>query len=354
MNGTEGLELLFQHASEYEFDSFDKLFSELKPALPEEAFWEAYLMRAQIKLHATDATVACDLQKAALIGGTPKYPCLFDRWPVDAPNRFIVFPKTPGDLHGFLQALPQVQEELGKWYGEQGRIAVRQIACEINYFLGHIDKALAFAIEQGSAQSPSPTDTTLSLCLLFRCYLAMGLSQKAGDCMLELIRSSQANPKCMLTYTAHRGWANLTTGWSGETPRFYKTPDGEQLPVLDDRLKSIRMGAARTTPLEEPFVNYAEHSYEGAYAVRQYYMDLFHAMYWFQMGDLQQAEFYFFNLYRVASMSGLLMPIVECGRQVVPLLQHMKRVAAPHERDWIAEILAHAMQYEKSLDGYRN
>ena len=354
MNGIKGLELLFQYASQYEFDNFDELFSELEPVLPDEEFWEAYLMRAQIKLHTTDTTVVEDLEKAAQAGDAPKYPCLFDSWTVDAPNRFIVFPKTPGDLRDFLQALPQVQEELGKWYGEQGRIAVRQLQCEINYFLGRIDEALAFAKEQDGAKSPNPVDTVLSLCLLFRCYLAMGLSRKARECMLELIRSSQTSPKCLPNYEAHRGWANLTTGWSGETPRFYETSGGEQLPILDDRLKSIRKGAARTTPLEEPFVNYAERSYKGAYAVRQYYMDLFHAMYWFQMGDHKQAEFYFFNLYCVASTSGLLMPFVECGGQIMPLLRYMKRVAAPHAQEWIAGVLAHAERYEKSLSVYRN
>ena len=272
----------------------------------------------------------------------------------DAPNRFIVFPKTPGDLHIFLQTLPQIQEELGKQYGEQGRMAARRITCEISYFLGHTEEALAFAMEHGSIKSSSSMDTVLSLCLLFRCCLAMGLPQKAEECMLELIRSAQADPKCLPAYRALRIWANLTTGWSGETPRFYDTPDGKRLPVLDDRLKSIRMGAARTTPLEEPFVSYAERRYKGAYAVRQYYMDLFHAMYWFQMGEHKQAEFYFFNLYSVASTSGLLMPFVECGRQIAPLLRHMRSVAAPHAQDWIAGVLAHAEQYEKNLDTYRD
>lgn len=348
-----GLDLLFQYASGFDFDNFDKLFLELKPALPDDELREAYLMRAQIKLYATDATLVGDLEEAARIGVTvPRYPCLCDQWALDSPNRFIVFPKTEGALRAFLLTLPDIREEFGKWYGEQGSIAARQVQGEIHYFLGEIDKAFAFAEEQYGAKIKCPVYVALSLCLLYRCCLAGGLSQKAEDYMLELIRLSQSCPESLASYRALRAWANLTTGWNGETPRFYNAPGARWLPVLDARMENVRRGGARTTPLEKPFVNYAERSYKGAYALRQYYMDLFHAMYWFQVEDYGQAESYFSLLYHISSTSGLFMPFVECGKQIAPLLGYMKNMA-PRAKDWIAMVLPLAGQYEESLDAYR-
>ena len=354
MGESRGLETLFQYAREYRFNDFAELLQELEANRPTADYWEAYLMRAQIKLYATDATVGDDLEMIARFSGPPKFPLLGGLWPCDAPNRFIVFSKTPGALRGFLQNLPGVRRQLSRWYGERGDIAVRQVQGDIHYFLGEIQSALDLAEEQHRAGLKSNTDALLNQSLRFRCHLAMRAPRKAEECMLDMIRLSRANPECLAPYQALRGWANLTTNWNGDSPRFYDDPSGRRMPVLEDRLAGIRMGCAQTTPLEAPFVEYAERGDENAYAVRQYYMDLFHAMYWFQAGDRPQTERYFRKVYQVSLDTGFFMPLVECGEQITPLLRYVKDSGWGCSPEWLDEVADRAGEYEKSLTAYQS
>lgn len=353
MNGSQGLELLFQYAGEYRFADFTGLLRVLEASLPLEEFWEAYLMRAQIKLYAVDETILSDLEKISHFSGPPQFPRLSDIWRNDSPNRFIVFPKAPGVLAGFLALLPQVRQQLSRWYGQAGEFAARLVQAEIRYFLGDIRPALDLVEEQHRSGLKNNIEAILTQCLRFRCYLALSCPRPAEECMLDMIRLSQAHPECLATYRALRGWANLTTNWNGDTRRFYNDPDGKRVPVLDDRLEDVRMGSARTTPLEEPFLSYAVMTYENAYAIRQFYMDLLHAMYWFQAGDQQQAESYFLKLYRISAASGLIMPIVECGDHITPLLRYVKDSGWDCCPLWLDRVIERAGQYEKSLNAYQ-
>ena len=354
MKNHKNLELLFQYASEYQFEKFNTLFFETEKILSLEEFWEAYLMRAQIKLYASDLMVLEDLEKAERVGKKPQFPFLCMKWRIDAPNRFIIFSKKMDSLRKFLQSLPQIGEKLARWYGEDGNAIVRQMQCEIHYFTGEVNQALAFAESQNQEKYENHTVAILSSCTKFRCYLALRQPQKAEQSMLDGIRLSKTHPECVAAYQAFRAWANVTTSWNGDSPRFYDDPSGKKLPVLEDRLETIRSGSARTTLLEEPFVEYAEHTYENAYALRQYYMDLFHAMYWLSVGDHKQTESYFLGIYDVAVASGVIMPLVECGEQLIPLLKYVKSNNIACSSEWIEDIMSRARQYEENLNLYRS
>lgn len=352
MKETGELELLFQYACEYQFDDFTRLFAKLKNSRPVEEIWEAYLMQAQIKLRACDRTAWTDLQSIKPFEGIPQFPCLADIWRVDAPNRLGVFCKAPDALNNFFHTLAHVRKEMTRWYGEPGVVMVRQLQCEIKYFMGEIEEAMKLAEEQYRSPAKNNTISALSQGLRFRCYLAMGLPRQAEECMLDMIRMSQEFPECFAIYRTLREWANLTTNWSGDTPRFYNASDGKKRPVLEDRLESIRMGIAKTTPLEDPFMRYAELHYEDAYNLRQYYMDFFHVMYWFEAGDYQQAEACFNKLYTIASASGLRMPLVEYGEQILPLLHYVKNMNWHCSQQWLEQIAAQARCYERGLRAY--
>lgn len=354
MRGSHSLESLFQYAREYKFNDFNKLLTELEISQPQETLGEAFLLRAQIKLYIADYTILNDLEKISRFSGPIKFPCLFGIWRTDAPNRFIVFPKTPGALPGFLRALPQVRQTLNPWYGQQADIAVRQIQSEIHYFLGEIPEALELAEEQHHCATKNNLDAILTQGLRFRCYLALFKPRQAEQCMLDMIRLSQAHPECLATYNSLRWWANLTTNWNGDSPRFYDDQRGVKMPVLEDRLTVVRMGGGNTTQLEEPFMLFAKHSDENVYAIRQYYMDLFHAMYWFQAGDLQQTELYFLRLNRLALDSGVFMPFVECGEQITPLLRFVKESNWDCSAKWLDMIISRAEQYEAGIEAYQN
>lgn len=348
------LELLFRRASEYEFDEFIERFSELEAGRPLEDIWEAYLMRAQIKLYAADDTLWDDLRKIARFDGRPAFPLLGGLWLADAPNQFIVFSRAPGALEGFYRKLPSALQEFSRWYGEQGGLMVRQIQGDILYFLDDPGAALEVAEELHRSACLNRTDAILAQCLRFRCYLALCLPQQAEECMLDMVRLSQTYPECQPVYRALRTWANLTTNWNGDNRRFYNDSNGRRRPVLDDRLEGVRRGTSKTTPLEKPFIGYAEQSDEYAYAIRQYYMDLLHAMYWFEVDDPQQTESYFRKLYQVAFDSGVCMPLVECGEQITPLLRHVRDQGWDCSRQWLDRLIARAGQYEKSLNAYKD
>lgn len=353
MDHSETMELLFQYASAYEFRDFSKSFHELKPALSPQELLDAHLMQAQIKLFAGDETLVNDLEEIEGIDASPRFPCLNAEWMPDSPNRFVVFNKTPDALRNFSKLLTRAGEELKRRYGEVGAAMARQVCSEILYFFGRFDDALRLAAKRRDKTPHSAADAVLSQYVRFRCYLAMGLHKEAEQCMLDMIRTTKSHPECLDPYRIVRDWANLTTGWSGDTLRFCDTPQGEALPVLEDRLAAIRQGISRPSPSEEPFVEYADCGYGDAYTMRRYYMDIFHAIYWFQAEDRHQAETYFSRAYLVSSATGLVMPFVEYGRQIVPLLRHAKESGTACSPAWITAILSLAEEYEKNLCAYR-
>ena len=317
--------------------------------MPPDTFSEAYLMRAQIKLYTTDLTILDDLEKAMKGGWTPQFPPLINSWGSDGINHFIAFPKAPNLLKEFVAALPAVREKLSYWYGTQSDVVLMQLQGEIRYFMGDIEAALPLAEEQRS-MAGNRRDAILALILAYRCYLALMQPEKAQQCMFDIIRHSKAYPECVAIYGEFRRWANLTTSWSGDSPRFYEDEDGRKQPVLKDRLEGIHLGLARNTPIESHFVEYAEKNREGIYTMRQHYMDWFHAMYWLSVDDRKQAEGYFHKIYEVAAASGVYMPIIECGAQSIPILEYMQRIGMALPLDDLVRRSAH---YEECLNAYR-
>ena len=349
MNNDKSMKLLFQYACDHKFVDFDVLFSKMEEELSPDEFWEAYLMRAQVKLYTSDLTILDDLARAEQGNAAPCFPLLLSLWQYDGVNHFIVYPKAAGALKEFLAALPQVSEKLSCWYGTQSRVALLQLQGEIFYFMGDIKAALPFAEAQRIAEAKNHIDTMLALILEYRCYLALIQPEKAHECMFDIIRHSKAYPECVEIYKRFRQWANLTTGWSGDSPRFYEDEEGKKQPILADRMEGIKFGTARDTPLESPFLEYAQRSYDGAYKIRQHYVTLFHAMYWLSIDDCKQAEAYFKKVYEIMSTSGLLMPIIECGEQVIPLLKYMQQRDANLRLD---NLMSRAAHYEEALKQY--
>ncbi|QQO09952.1 hypothetical protein [Breznakiella homolactica] len=353
MENGKNLELLYQYASGYNFTAFAELFAELVSAVPAEELADAYMMRGQIKLFAADESFQKDLDTAGDIRGEPRFPCLNIQWQPGGPNRFVVFSKAPEALQRFSRTLPRGYEKLTSWYGEAGGGMVRQMQSEILYFSGNFSDAAVLSQEQYERNREQGTDALMSLYVLFRCYLATGAFEKAKLCMAEMAGIAEAHPDCIDSYEVIRDWVNLTTGWSGDTPRFHYVPNGESLPVLEDRLAAIRNGISRLGPSEEPFAEFARTSYPESYTMRQYYMDIFQSMHWLKVADHTQTEFYFLRAYHVAAASGLIMPFVEYGKQIIPLLQHIRSSGTDCPEDWISMILSLAEQYEKCLNVYR-
>ena len=353
MSNDKRMEALYKHAANHRFEAFDRLFTELEATISFEQFWEAYLMRAQIKLFAGDPFIIDDLVLVGSPDAQPQFPCLNTVWEADAPNRFIIYSKAPGLLQSFAQSLPRVHEIMTHLYGAQGGIMVRLMQFHLLYLRGEIQESFELTEDSFKSEDATPTDILMLLCARFRCYLALGATEDAEHCMMEVIRMSKKYPSCIAPYLSFRGWANITTSWNGESPRFSEDAAGQQQPVFDDRLEDIRKGSARTTPLEAPFEDYAARHYDGAVTLREYYMEVFHAMYWLLVGNTRQAETCAQGLYEMATTTGMIMPLVECGEQIMPLLRHVKKKDIGISDAWLEKISAMAQQYEKMLEMYR-
>lgn len=352
MNRDKELSQLYQYASEYKFHEFSTLFSNLATTLPAEVLQEAYLWQAQIKLYTADATLLDDLNQAPLHNRSLRFPCLNNNWLSDSPNRFIVLRSDEHSFEHFWKCLPIAEKKLGNYYGPIGYSMVNQLQSEILYFRGMFSQSLHLAAQQKNIVHPNPTDTLMAQSIAFRCYLATGVVDAAERCMLSMIRISKDSPKCLIPYRAIRTWSNLTTSWGGDTQRFYEEPTGEIVPCFEDRLDAIQKGFSRMTPLEKPFVEYAGQQFDDIYTLREYYMDVFHAMYWAQIGDYHQTERGFLRAYRIARSSGLIMPFVESGKQLIPLLSYVKNTGMNCSHEWLDRISSLAEQYEENLTVY--
>ena len=351
----KNIEDLFEYAVRCEFEDFNALFKVMELELPEKKMAEAYLMRGQIKLITTDLTAVGDLKKGAELIERPHYPCLDSLWHADSANRFIVFPRGKGVLVSFLMLLPEAKEKMIRLYGEAGNALVRRIRYEIYYYIGAAGAVIDYVESHPNIMlsNNSNIDRMYMLSLCFRSYLSMGENEKAEQSMLGMIKMSQKYPECLQIYQEVRGWANVTTGWSGDTPRFYRDSNGHMQSVLNDRVEAVRRGIGKGRQLESCFVGFAQSAYENTYTIRQYYMDIFHAMYWLSVGDCRQAEYYFIRLYEIAEASGVIMPFVECGEQILPLLQYMRDSEVDCPSEWISKIISMASRYEESLNSYR-
>ena len=350
MKTDKNMKLLYQYAHGYNFSEFELLFRKMEPETPSEVFWEAYLMRAQLKLYTTDLTMLDDFAKAAEGHGMSQFPPLVNNWKSDGLNHFVVFPKTHGHLKKFVSLLPTVREKLSCWYGSQTDIVLMQLQSEILYFIGDIEKALPLAELQRTI-SGTHIDAILALILKFRCYLALMQTKKAEQCMFDIIRHSKTYPECVGIYREFRCWANLTTGWCGDSPRFCEDEHGKKRPVLQDRLEGIRLGIAKNSTNESHIIEYAKNNYKDIYTMREYYMDWFHAMYWLSVDDTKQTEVYFHKIYEVTVASGIVMPIIECGAQSLPVLEYIKSIASELPLDEFKHRSAH---YENCLNAYRS
>lgn len=348
------LALLYGHAGAYRFEAFEALLAQALPELSPSEQMEAYGMRAQIKLRAFDETMLCDLQKSAQLAKAPQFPCLLHCWQPDSANCFVVMNIAKGAVKRFLRILPRAGEYLDDLYGEMGRGMARQQESEILYFQGAFEEALALAQIQCGASKAMPVSAMMAQYVMFRCNLALGAVGEAEQCMLQIVSNARTSPETHSVYGVIREWANLTTGWSGDTPRFRQEAGGRVRPVLQDRMEAIQGGISSLSPTEQPFADYARNAAE-TYTMRKFYMDVFDAIYWLQAGEGEQAEACFAAVYQIAVNTGIIAPFIEYGAQLLPLFQYVvEKAPSRYDEAWISRVRCGAEAYEESLQRYRS
>lgn len=357
----EAIAAMQRMALEFRLKEYYALTEHLISTATGEELGEVYLHRAQLKLFTADATIAEDLQSAErlLPNGSGITSFLDDFAPMD-PNAFLMFGPEPGSIAAFLDAMRLGAPILRRLCGETGYQITRQIESEILYFSGRIREALSIA-EPLHAQLRADGKHLLSMMaayVLVRCYLSMGKASKIERVMAEIIGTvkSKNSAECSKMYQTIRSWMNLTTGWSGDTPRYHITPEGAVFPALEDRMAAMETGIAELGPTEAPFADYARIICPSVCTMRQLYAEIFNMMAQFRFGLRSTAEGIFHSISPKAQGNGMIMPFAEYGKQIVPLFENILKEGrhVEHSAEWVKSLMANACQYEENLSRYRD
>lgn len=349
------LNTLHQYASEYRFSEFSELLLAREAEMSRDTLKEALLMQVQIKLYASDGTLLDDLNKAeALDDQTPlRFPCLETQWVPDNIDRFISFPAERDAFEAFVACLPRAEKELRRWYGDAGAGMVHQIWSELYYFRGDMDQALFYAKKRYNACKKNRPLAMLAQFELFRSHLAKGEIIKAEQYMLDIVRSAKISPESTEAYNNARAWTNVTTGWSGDNPRYELMSDDDILPLLEDREMEVKNGIGVLSSKEKFFALYAKEHYDNIYGGRRFYMDVYHAIRLFNQKAYAPMMDYFLIAYRFSLNTGLIMPFVEYGKQLIPLLEYIKENESECNKEWLDRIITLSVQYEQCILAYR-
>lgn len=334
-----------------------QLIQELEPTMAGAQWGELLLMRAELKLFLADASFGQDLEQAAELLPQPAVKDIWQDFCPRDPNAFFLFGQEPGSLDNFCLALDQSYNKLVAYAGERTGMMARQLQSEILYYQGKLTQALKiseYLQQELNAREEYPQGTMAGYTQL-RCLLALGRSEEAQEVIRQIVSWVRVSKdeSCASMYDTIRSWINLTTGWSGDTPRYHATPDGMQYPVLEDRMAAIDQGIADLGVTERPFAQLAVEVRPSTVVMRQLFMDVFDAVAQFRRGKRKEAAEAFLRGYQVAYPNQLAMPLVEYGAQIVPLLEHVMQTPGEINCHWLEELLVLARGYEQALDRFR-
>lgn len=349
------IQQLYEYALEYKLTDFHQLYHE-KVLQDGDNMAEAHLLCAQLKIMTADESFQDELSKAEGAKIQLKHPCLYLKWQPKDPNGLIIYRKKEGNLQCFLDALDKREKRLERWYGNAGLDMCRQIKSEILYFMGRVREAAEIAEDLFEGTKGNCAKYITAGYALIRCYLALDEIDMAQETMLGIIRAVNTSAESdtgRIAYRAIRRWVNITTGWGGDMPRYHHTPDNVVLPVLEDRISEIINGIDQLGPTEQPFADFSQLEYDDSKTVRDLYMDIFRCVHAFRMRELSYSDPKFEEAYSASRPNNLIMPFVEYGKQIVPLLNYIIESKNKYDREWIENIIVLAERYEESINSYR-
>lgn len=356
--GTGLVEEIWKSAKELDLQAVFAGIEKAKALLQEEDLGELYYLRAQIKLLILDPTMLRDLERAtALRRPGQSYNSFFTVYEPAEANGFILFSPAKGSIIRFKAALYEAYGLFDSINREDTLIA-KQVECEIHYFTAQFDWAIALAekLYENHASNGRHAYAIWAAYVLLRCYLAMGMADEAEEFIMRIIRQVRDSNKnnCLKMYETIRSWLNLTTGWSGDTPRYHVTPSGAAFPALEDRIEAIEHGISALGQTELPFVELARQREKDIYTMREMYMGVFDAMSAFKGGDHGLADETIYGVYEKSCDSGIAMPFVEYGGQLAPVLGYLRQNSAErYPEKWLGHLEELAAQYERGLVRFR-
>lgn len=242
---------------EYDLKEYDSLAFPLEQTCKQEDLGEMHLCRAHLKMLISDVTFEEDLLSAeSLLPEGSRYPPLFEGLAPQSPNGFILFYNQENSLPRFLDALERLERKTEKYCGSFGLHMNRQLQSEILYYMGEVQRAGAIASVVRSYALKRGEDALAVMAgySLLRCNLVIGNIGDTEEEIMRIFRCIKRAPhsRHAKMYETMRDWLNLTTGWSGDTPRYYQSPDGTMLPIFEDRIIAIQKGISTLGPTEKP------------------------------------------------------------------------------------------------------
>lgn len=347
-----------EYAAHFQIEEFFALGGQLLSSLEGSDLGEVYSLLAQAKLFLCDATLEEDLQNADRLhpDASPTSPFFAD-CATTSPNTFFLIPLGDKAFTRFAGALRAAQPLFQKHCGDIGYRMNRQIESEIRYYWGQLDEAIALA-EPLYYAAIEQEDLTMAIhagYTLIRCYLAKG--ETIFPIISRIIEWARAYPGTHYAamYEVIRQWANATTGWSGDTPRYHTTPMGTIMPVLDDRVDAIVQGIGEPASSEKPFDEFLRGQGTSHLNMRGFYVEIFNAMTRYKFSTRAMAEEAFYASYQISLETGLIMPFVEYGLQIVPLLEYIldEDLLYKYDEGWVRRIIDYATRYEENLQWFR-
>lgn len=352
------VERLLRLAGDLRLQEYLELFQRLEAEAEGCDRGEALLSRAQVKLLCADPTFPQDLIAArVLLPSGSRYAPLLKTYAFSEPNSFVVFSATAGSVRQYLDALDASFGLLEELCGKEGLELGRQMQSEILYFSGRFDEALSI-VESMSAWGGEPYDRAMMAHYArLRCSLAIGDMAAMEDSLERMIRLTKGRFSSLDSsiYQTIRSWVNLTTGWSGDTPRYTITPEMNIFPALEDRAEAIRKGIHRLGSSEAPFAEYARLTRRNVRTMRDLYIDIYNMLLMYKYSDHEKALELFDTIYPCARGNEMIMPFAEYGKQIVPFLEHaMETKPGIYEKEWMKGLISVSERYEISLSRHRN
>lgn len=353
----EKLEQLKVHMKRLELDEYRSLSDKLVFELEGEALGELLYYRSQIKALTFDKSLLEDSVEACkLLTADFRLMSLFKQLELMDPNSFILFKCEENAVSEFFDALSVAGDVMQSNLSVESALLFRQIQSEILYFWGRFDEALRISreINRVFIDLKQYDCATMSSYCMIRCYLAMGLPDMARESIMNLIHLEKTanSAGCSEMYRTIRMWLNLTTGWSGDTPRYYTAPDGSVLPVLLDRTDAINKGISDLGSTELPLAKFASESIGEIYTVRQLFTEIYTVIVKHSTGVGATIKKEFSALYTIARANNFKMPFVEYGAQILPLISSFINEDG-YDSQWLAGIIDLAERYELSLREFR-
>lgn len=341
-------QLLFE-----EVDFSDAALEKLNPLLR----GNLYLIRAQLRLMIGDAAMTADCRRAlALLPQNVRQKSIYATMRLTSPSSMLMF---PGDAEGFRElweAIEATEGPLTALTGPCGASLTANVKSEIRYFQAKYRESLESAepvFDRFKRRGEFPLAAMMTGYNILRSRIALGHYEKAREVLAAIIRHSGESPEHRSVYAAIRLWVNVITGWGGDNPRYHYVPDGTILPVIEDRIAAIHQKTRLPQGSEAPLERLAESWDGGRLTMRKFYRKIYCIVVAHLCATQPLAETDAPEVFRIARDTGLIQPIIEYGKQIVPML-----TAAKNERlfdgRWLTEVIERADAYDDHISGFRN